>query len=266
MPRSPRLASESGLYHVTMRGNAKADIFEGDAHRQHFTDLLSRYRDECHYVLLAWCLMDNHVHLVIDANDIDLSAALQKLATAYAVYYNREEDRVGHIFQSPFRSKPIDYEEQLVNTVRYVHQNPERAGICAAKDYKWSSYEEYAGKPWIVDTSMVMGIVNSAHELLNGVADPACVVRTSPRRASLCDADAQAMLAERLGIRSCVAIGSLPKRERNKMIQEASSLGLPVAQMARLFGLGERTVYRIVQNTSRVRQASMTPLKMSKGV
>ena len=266
MPRTPRSASQSGLYHVTMRGNAKADIFEADVHRQRFTELLSRYRDECRYELLAWCLMDNHVHLVIDANDMDLSGALQKLATAYAVYYNKNECRVGHLFQSPFRSRPIEYEEQLVNTVRYVHRNPERAGICAARDYKWSSYGEYAGEPWLVNKSMVMGIVNRVDELLEGEVEMGYVVHTSPRRTTLSDTQARAILAERLGVQSCVAIGGLPKKERNKVVQEASNLGLPIAQMARLFGLGERTVYRVVRNTSQALNAGMTPLKVSKGV
>ena len=145
MPRTPRKASRSGIYHVTMRGNAKGIIFECDEHRYHYLDILRQCRDEQGFRILAWCLMENHVHLVLDMNNANLSESLHWIGTTYASYFNRCENRVGHVFQCPFGSKPIEYEGQLVNTIRYVHLNPQRAGICAVGEYRWSSYSEYAG-------------------------------------------------------------------------------------------------------------------------
>lgn len=265
MPRSPRASSKSGVYHVTMRGNAKVVIFETDGNRRYFLKLLARYRTECNIEIIAWCLMDNHVHLVLDANDADLSAVLQKVATAYAVYYNRTENRVGHLFQCPFRSKPIEYEEQLINTIRYVHQNPERAGICLAREYAWSSYAEYNSEPWLVNTKMVLDIVGSLDDLLNKEADLDYVVRDNQRRVSLTDNEAEQLLIKELGIRSCAAVGGLPKHERNRIILDAASLRLQPSQIARLFGVGERTVYRVVSYAKKRPEAHMVPIKWQKG-
>ena len=247
-----------------MRGNAKADIFETDEHRWHFLDLLGRYKVECEFELLAWCLMDNHVHLLISAEDIDVSAALQRLATAYAVYYNKLEERVGHLFQSPFRSKPIEYEEQLINTIRYIHRNPERAGICPADEYVWSSYGEYANEPWLINDSIALGIAGGKDELLNGIIDPLCVVREKRQKLTMTDGEARQMIANRIGLNASQDLMKLTKVRRNAIIREFSVLGLPATQLARLFGLGERTVYRIVANASKRYGPRMTPL--AKGV
>ena len=265
MPRITRILAQSGIYHVTMRGNAKADIFESDEHRRRFLDLLIRYRDEYQFYILAWCLMDNHVHLILAMEDADMSEVLQRLATAYAVYYNNSEERVGHLFQSPFRSKPIEYEQQLINTVRYIHKNPERAQICNEDEYAWSSYAEYQLKPWITYTELVLGICGGADELLLGAVDDACVVRETRRPVTISDFEASRILKKELGISSCADVAAMPKGARNEIIRKAARLNLPIGQLARLFGLGERTVYRIVRDGAKSLERAMEPIKWQKG-
>ena len=235
MPRKPREHSESGFYHVTMRGNAKVVIFECDKHREHFLKILERYRDECKFKIIAWCLMDNHVHLVLDASDVDLSATLQRIATAYVVYFNKAEERVGHLFQSPFRSKPIEYEEQLVNTVRYVHENPERACMCGASEYRWSSYREYAEGPTLIDAAPVLGIVGSVEQLLDARSDYECVVREHAQPIRVNDSQAFALMCGTSGITKRGAMQNMPRSQRDAAILKGSRYGLPIKGAKPLF-------------------------------
>ncbi len=260
MPRMPRQPAASGFYHITMRGNAKVTIFECDAHRWHFLKLLKRYAAECGFVVIAWCLMSNHVHLVLDANDVDLSATLQRLATAYVVYFNGMEDRVGHLFQSPFRSKPIDYEEQLVNTVRYVHNNPERASICAASEYPWSSYQEYANSPHIIDPNPAVGLAGSVQELLCGNIDYDCVVKDRSRTMYVSDDQARKIIERGCGLDLRGASFKLSKAQRNRAICFAARRDLSPKQIARILGIGQSTVYRVVAQTERAQLSQLTPL------
>lgn len=135
--------SVSGYYHVTLRGVGKQLIFENDDDRW---DLLQRLKlnfSKCDAHIVAWCLMGNHIHLVIADFDDAMSPALQRVLSGYARYFNRRTGRSGHLFQNRFDRKAIDSDEQLIAAIRYVHANPQRAGICEISQYRWSSFDEY---------------------------------------------------------------------------------------------------------------------------
>lgn len=143
MPRTSRRVAESGYYHVMLRGNGKQVIFEDDRDRRAFLDCLARVLEESGLALIAWCLMSNHVHLLLSDAAGRLSGAMHALATRYAGYFNARTGRVGSVFAGRFKSMPVESDAQLVAAVRYIHQNPEKAGICPAAEYPWSSYHEY---------------------------------------------------------------------------------------------------------------------------
>ena len=251
MTHVKRSVSSTGFYHVTMRGNAKGIIFENDAHRSKMLNILTRYRDELGFRIIAWCLMDNHVHLVLDAWDIDLSSAIHRIALSYAAFFNKSEHRVGHLFQGPFRSVPIEYEEQLVNTVRYIHLNPERAGICPGSHYRWSSYAEYAQGPWIVDTDPVLSICGGREGFLAGELEMQYVVRVPRPKRVMTDAEAIAITNEELGERSLEKLRSGDRKFRDAAIVRLRGRGLTVSQLARLCSIGERSVSRIISLAKR---------------
>ena len=144
MPTAPRRISESGLYHVVARGNGRQLIFTDDGDREAFLERLEHAVRENELTVIAWCLMDNHVHLVVQDDSQRFAPVIGSLLGAYAKHFNRKTGHVGSVFQQRFFSEPIEDDEYLLASVRYVHINPEKAGICPAPEYRWSSYRAYA--------------------------------------------------------------------------------------------------------------------------
>lgn len=142
MPRQKRLLGESKFYHVMIRGNDKKEIFLDNADRFYFIKLLFNKSDII--TIIAYCLMDNHVHfLLYDPNDM-LSKMMQSLNISYAMYFNEKYSRTGHLLQDRFKSEIINDERRLMAAIRYIHNNPVKANICANPgEYKWSSYQYY---------------------------------------------------------------------------------------------------------------------------
>ena len=111
MPRAPRATAESGFYHVILRGNGRQIIFEDDADRRAFLELLVKRAEDAGIHVLAWCLMENHVHLVLEDPTQALSEMMQRLSGGYAQRFNRKSGRVGHVFENRFKSCPIENED-----------------------------------------------------------------------------------------------------------------------------------------------------------
>lgn len=146
MARPLRIEFAGALYHVTARGNAQSDIFDADADRQQFLALLfntaTRYDWYCH----AYCLMDNHYHLLIETSTPTLSKGMKFLNGTYTQYFNRQHQRVGHVFQGRFKSILVQKEAYLLELARYIVLNPVRAQrVRNAKEWRWSSYRATAG-------------------------------------------------------------------------------------------------------------------------
>jgi REP element-mobilizing transposase RayT len=146
MSRPLRVLAPDALYHVTARGNAKAEIYSDDDDRHRFLTLLEnvvdRYGVECH----AYCLMSNHYHLVIGTPEANLSRAIQYLNGRYAQWWNTRHGRVGHLLHGPFKAQLIQDDRYFLEACRYVVLNPVRAGMVNdARDWIWSSYAATAG-------------------------------------------------------------------------------------------------------------------------
>jgi len=143
VPRQAREVSPTGYYHIMMRGIDRDFIYQSTADKNYFVKLLKEAEQ---WELAAYCLMDNHVHLVLQGEREVLSSALQKINIKYAMHYNFVHERVGHVFQNRFRSETIENDRYLAHLVRYVHNNPVKAGLVGeAGQYLWSSYGEYLG-------------------------------------------------------------------------------------------------------------------------
>ncbi len=141
MARKPRKKSQSQIYHLILRGNNKNVIFYNDEDRFFLLKRMKKYSEETSIEIYAYCLMDNHVHILIGKGNPNLSKFVQKLATSYAMYFNRKYDRSGHLFQGRFKSEPVETDEYFKTVLRYILQNPYKARICDFNYYKWSSYQ-----------------------------------------------------------------------------------------------------------------------------
>ena len=153
MTRPLREKSSIGIYHVMLRGVNKQIIFEESDDYQKFIRLLRQsitptdelgkpLPPQCSY--FAYCLMPNHVHLIVKEQNECLSETVRRIATAYALYFNKKYERCGHLFQDRFKSEPVNDSTYFVTLLRYVHQNPVAGGLCQkVEDYAWSSWGEF---------------------------------------------------------------------------------------------------------------------------
>jgi len=165
MARPLRIEYPGAVYHVTSRGNRRINIFEDNQDRQIFLTILEtvvkRYNWLCH----AYCLMDNHYHIMIETPDANISAGMRQLNGVYTQSYNRRHQKPGHIFQGRFKAILVQKENYLLELCRYVVLNPVRAGIVKkTEDWRWSSYQATAGiikKPGYLTTDWILGLFNT---------------------------------------------------------------------------------------------------------
>ncbi len=137
--RKRRQYGKTGFYHVIIRGVNKQNIFNDEQDRKTYFLLIKKYSEKFEIKIHAYCLMENHVHLLVEDKNKNLSIFMQCSASTYARYYNRKYDRIGHLFQERFKSEIIKDLNYFKTVFRYIIQNPEKAGICDALSYPWSS-------------------------------------------------------------------------------------------------------------------------------
>lgn len=147
MARPLRLEFAGAVYHLTARGNARRDIFLDDADRIRFLSLLAREVAQQGWLCYAYCLMNNHYHLLIETPEPNLVAGMRRLNGAYCQAFNRRHEQVGHVLQGRYQSIVVDRDNYLLELCRYLVLNPVRAGMVArAEAWRWSSYRATLGR------------------------------------------------------------------------------------------------------------------------
>ena len=144
LPRQKRKLGISKIYHIIARGNERKDILLDDEDKNKFIQIIANKKRKNEYILYAYCLMSNHLHLLIKEQEDNISRIMRRINTAYAYYFNKKYNRVGHVFQNRFRSEPVENDRYLISLLRYIHNNPVKAKIAHQPyQYKWSSYLLY---------------------------------------------------------------------------------------------------------------------------
>lgn len=244
MPRMTRLLSDSGFYHVVLRGNGKQLLFEDDADRRQFLQLLREKTDTDGIAVIAWCLMSNHVHLLLEDTKDTLSHMMHALATAYARRFNEKTGHVGAVFQGRFFSAPIKCDRQLLQAVRYLHENPVKAGIARAADYPWSSYREYVHGRGIADTSLVLDMVGGKDGFLR-MSENARYSSYYFKTTKLVPDDEAAEAARLLlGGADPATLKACSRLYRDEALRTLRRAGMTVKQIERLTGIGHSTISR----------------------
>lgn len=251
MPYRKRTRSESDIYHVISRGTGKQIIFEDDDDRVTFLELLSRQRAKCELTTYAWCLMDNHVHLLVYADPVKLATAMRSMLGAYARYFNARHGRSGHLFQGRYKSEPVEDDAYFLQIIRYIHQNPEKAGIAATTEYRWSSYGEYmhnrGARARIANTDMALNMFGSIDEFAHFHSSDGRGEYLEPEesRGEAAMRRAQRIAAREIGTRKIGQVKGLPRAERDEAIARLRSCGLSIRQIERLTGVSRSTVATI---------------------
>lgn len=250
MGRARRMTAESDVYHVVSRGVGKQIIFEDASDRVFFLQTLFALFSSDASSVLAWCLMDNHVHLLLKISMDRLSETMRNLNSKYAMFFNAKYKREGHVFQGRFKSEPVEDEAYLLTVVRYIHKNPEHAGICSTRTYRWSSYRDYISGTGMIDESIVMGLFGNKESFVafHDEDDMSAACTDISRGRKLLDEDTAVRVAREavspIGIEN---IKGMRKPERDEMICRLRKANLSIRQIERLTGISRSVVFSIIK-------------------
>ncbi|WP_373665478.1 hypothetical protein SPSIL_021410 [Sporomusa silvacetica DSM 10669] len=252
MPRQAREKSESGIYHLMLRGINKQNIFEDEEDKKRFLETLEYYRRKSGYLLYGYCLMDNHIHLLIKEKNESISQLIKRISSSYVYWYNQKYERCGHLFQERFKSEAIETEEYFLVVLRYIHQNPLKAGITKnISKYLWSSYQGYIGNSGNIDIDLALDIFSNdrtkAVELFkdynNENNSDKCLDYTE--KVAVSDKAVMDYLSE-MGITSISQLQQLNKEQRDEVIRKAKKIeGITIRQLARITGFSKSVIDRL---------------------
>ncbi|MEX0765277.1 MAG: transposase [bacterium] len=166
MPRPRRVAGAGLTYHIYARGNNGEAVFRNDADRYRYLAILAEAKAKYVCRIFAYVLMTNHIHLVIQTTEPNISEVIWWAHSNHASSFNHKYGRHGHLFASRFHSRVIDSNEYLLQSTCYIHLNPVRAGLVQQpEEYAWSSYRTYANEDLadsLVDVTAVLGLLASS--------------------------------------------------------------------------------------------------------
>ncbi len=157
MARTAREKSETGIYHVMLRGIDKRNIFLKDSDYEKFIEYIKKVKEKTEFMVYAYCLMTNHVHMLLKTETVEIGDIIRRITVGYAQYHNIKNGRTGHLFQNRFKSEPVNTDEYFLVVLRYIHQNPIKAGMVEKiEDYKWSSYNAYITKDPLINSTFAL--------------------------------------------------------------------------------------------------------------
>ncbi|MFZ5642685.1 MAG: transposase [Bacillota bacterium] len=161
MARKPRIEYPGAFYHVMCRGNNGEYVFT-EEEKPEYVKLIEKYKKRYSFSIYAYCLMDNHAHLLIETGEIPLSKIMQGIQQSFTQYYNKKYGRTGHVFQQRYKAQLCDKKRFLWQLIKYIHYNPVEAGFNQGLDYKWSSHKSYitGRNDPLVEVSFILSILS----------------------------------------------------------------------------------------------------------
>ena len=232
-----------------IRGINRQRIFEDDEDNRMFLHLMRKYKNKCGYKIIAYCLMGNHIHLLMKEGDEPLGSVFKCIGAGFVTWYNVKYQRTGHLFQDRFKSEPVENEAYLYTVICYIHQNPVKAGICKyPEEYLYSSFTEYLGKPCLVDMDYVEQCISRENVLRRSREhmEQNCLDVTDVMRRRVTDQQAKQIMAEISKCANVTAFQALNAEDRNNCIREMKESGLSLRQISRMTGVS----YYAVQKTT----------------
>jgi len=170
MPRKPRQHSALNIYHVVIKGTSSQLLFEEHKDYKKYLEILKLQKEKCNFDLFGFCLMSNHVHLLIRVNEVSLECIFRKINTAYANWFNMKYSRSGPLQDGRYYSEPIESVDYLLCALRYIHINPFKANLekSVGAKYPWTSYYSYTKQnDELVDIDTIMSEFNSIEDFID---------------------------------------------------------------------------------------------------
>ncbi|NJD03780.1 MAG: transposase [Ruminiclostridium sp.] len=255
MPRTARGKSETGIYHIMLRGINRQNLFEDNEDKQRLIETLALYKEKCGYKIYAYCLMNNHMHILIKEEGEPLSLAIKRISSSYVYYFNRKYCRCGHLFQERFKSEAVDTQTYFLTVLRYIHQNPVKANITKRIDeYPWSSYNDYMHGSRLIDIEFGLDIFSDdkaiARKSFIGFStqenQDKCLEYDDIKRID--DDMARELIKKAVNIDKMSNIQGLAKTERDSIIIKIKNIdNLSIRQISRITGLNYSLIQKICQ-------------------
>ena len=246
MARQARQFSSTGLYHIVFRGMNKHDIFEEKADYRKMIEIIEKLKEEMEFSIYVYCLMTNHVHILLKEKKTgDITTIMKRLLTKYARWFNIKYQRSGALIANRYKSEPIEVDEYFLSVVRYIHQNPLKAGMVdKLQNYEWSSYNEYIKNNGISDKNFVLEMVSlknfiEFHDVIESE------IFTVSDKVKKTDETIRREIIKQIKMEP-IQVGTLPKTERNAIISLLKK-SYSVRQIERITGISRGVIYNVVK-------------------
>lgn len=255
MVRCARKRCESGIYHVVMRGINQQDIFYDKEDYQQLMATIKRVKAD-RFELFGYCLMSNHIHLLIHEKSEKIHQVMKRIGTSYAWCYNQKYFRTGHLFQGRYRSECVENDGYLLTVIRYIHNNPVKAGLAnKPEDYRWSSIHVYYGK-----NEYINGLTNAGYILDIFAGEPTEAIRRfrdhmrtetndtcldDERKPRKTDEEMRSEIEACMNGTPVTTLQNMAKQRRNEILRRIKAIeGATIRQIARVTGLNHNIVFR----------------------
>lgn len=248
MPRKARVKSESGIYHIMLRGINQQQIFEDQEDYDKFIEIVTDCKAICGFKIYAYCLMGNHIHLLIKEGEEGLEQMFKRIGGRFVYWYNIKYRRVGHLFQDRFKSEPVETEEYFFTVLRYIHQNPVKANICKkVGDYPYSSYRDYVRERKTVDIDYVLEILSldSFIEYHNQTVDANCLDICDKVIVRVTDEQAKELIKKYAKCDSVSDFQDMDIKTRDKCLKKLRDQGVSIRQLSRLTGISFSVIRKL---------------------
>ena len=253
MPRTAREKSESGIYHIILRGINRQILFEDEEDKVKYLETLMQCKvlSECR--IFGYCLMGNHIHLLIQEGHEDIVMLMRWIGVRYVYWYNWKYKRCGHLFQDRYKSEEVDDDSYFLTVLRYIHLNPVKAGIVKeAADYKWSSFREY------IDNDPLIAEIDDALNMFDKDRTTAIVTfkkyHEEENEDRCLDVDEEIKLRDEEALEIILSLCSIKSgnetqkynvNERNAYLRELSKKGISTRQLERLTGVSKAIILKL---------------------
>lgn len=258
MPRRAREKSETGIYHIMIRGANRQEIFHDDEDRLRFLETLDRIKITSEIKVYGWCLMNNHVHLLLEEVNEDISITMKRLGVSFVWYYNQKYKTTGHLFQDRFKSENVESDKYLLTIIRYIHQNPVKAHLVKrVEQWRWSScLGYYDGKVYpenLLDNDLILKMfskdANEAREKFKQFNEQEnndnCLDDIINEKVKLSDEEARLEILKVIDGIEIAQVKSFPKKERDQVLQKIKGIEkITQRQAARILGVSPNLIFK----------------------
>ena len=251
-----RKRCESGIYPIIIRGVNRQDVFYDDEDFKRFLNIMEQMKSQKEYLVFGYCLMGNHVHLLIQERIDFISRLMSRIGTSYAWWYNRKYERSGHLFQGRYASECVENETYLRTVFRYIHNNPVKAGLVKdPEEYRWSSIHAYYGTtelpPGLTEPDFILDIIDpnrakalqSLREFMKCENEDECLDDTVKKRKS--DGEVKNEIEALMNGEQIGKFKGIEKGQRREVLQKIkASDGVSQRQIARVIGLSPNIIFK----------------------